>query len=59
MTKISRPKPKQKENYCIYCNKLVDNDKDEFVLSKRHTLIYFHSDCFKIYGRLGLQSWIE
>lgn len=59
MTKISRPKPKLIHYFCIYCNKEVDTNIDEFVITKRKSLIYFHSECFKIYGRLGLQSWIE
>lgn len=52
MTEVKRPKIKG-ECICIYCNNSCDPDKDEFVVTKRKQLKWFHKRCYYVYNKLG------
>lgn len=39
--------------FCIYCNSACNPDTDEFVITKRRTVNYFHKRCYYVYSKLG------
>lgn len=52
MTSNSRPKVKG-ACCCIYCNGTCDPEKDEFVVTKRKQLNWFHKRCYYVYQQIG------
>lgn len=49
---MARPKVKG-DCSCIYCNQLCNPDTDEFVITKRKQLNWFHKRCYFVYNQLG------
>lgn len=56
--KQSRPQTKGQVN-CVYCNCECDPEQDEFVITKRKTINYFHKRCYYVYGQLGFDVTTE
>lgn len=49
---MNRPKVKG-EISCIYCNAACDPEKDEFVITRRKTINWFHKKCYHVYKTIG------
>lgn len=51
-TDCKRPKVTGAVN-CIYCNGLCDPDNDDFVVTRRKTINWFHRRCYHVYKTIG------
>lgn len=39
--------------FCIYCNNSCNAETDEFIVTKRKTVRYFHRNCYYKYKTIG------
>lgn len=47
-----RPKAKG-ECFCMYCNCTCNPETDEFIVTKRKDLHWFHKRCYCVYNQIG------